>query len=315
MAYKKKLIIMISLISILTLAYIASFLFSPEFTGSRSAFHTWIDTRLSSGISRIRISLPQDSMEFIKRGNLWFVSYNNNEYPARQLRIGDFISIFTTRAQWPVRYTHSDSHPRIGLDLESASRVSVYSDNTLLLDILLGAADTAGDVFVRRFGQNEVRSGSSLISTYARDSVSSWYNLRIIPETEGGSIDASHVQRLTVYVENQPPQIFSRRNRQWELSGLDVSNPDQNDIETYVRTILNIDGEDFADDISPSDPVFNHGRLVFELGTGNIITIRISDLDESGRRYANVNGSNYVYAVPAWASSWMIRTAADFEVR
>jgi hypothetical protein len=171
---------------------------------------------------------------------------------------------------------------------------------------------------VRRYGQNEIRSGDSLILSYARGDANSWYNLRLIPESEDGKVAVDSVQRLTVYNADGETQVFSRRNRQWNFSGLEAVNLDQSSIDSYVRAVLNTEGDDFADDISPSDPALNHSRIVLELGNipasgGNVRTIRLSEADENGRCYANIDGSEFVYSIPSWAAQRLFRSATDFE--
>ena len=122
MPYKKKLIVLLTIIGSLVLIYTISLLFDPEVTGTRSASYVWLDSRLAARAARIVISNPgQDANEFIKRDGKWFIVHDEIELPVRQLRVEDFLGIFTSRASWPVRSTTAASHPRLGLDVETAS--------------------------------------------------------------------------------------------------------------------------------------------------------------------------------------------------
>ena len=313
MAYKKKLIILLSVIAVLALTYSASLIFDPQRSGARSASYLWLDPNAASRAGRIVINTAGDEREFLKIDSQWFVLHNGREYPVRQLRVEDLLSVFTQRASWPVRSTNASSHARFGLDTQIAARLTIYAENVTLFDLLIGDEDNTGrDIYLRRYGQDEVRSGGNLIASYIYGSVSSWYNLRLIPESGDNTISVDSVQRLSVY-SGEAAQFFSRRNKEWIVSGVEVVNPDQGIIDSYIRSILNIEGDDFIDSISVNDPMFNHSSFALELGDGKIKIIRLSEGDESGRRYANVSGSNYIYSIASWAAQRLFRNAADFE--
>ena len=311
MPYKKKLIILLSLIAALALTYTASLVFNPEAAGSRSASYVWLDSRFAGRAAKIVLT-GQEKIELVKSNNRWFISRNGMEYPARQTRIDDFIGLFTTRSAWPVRSTSASSHSLLGLDEGSAARITIHGENTTLLDLLIGNEDITGrGVYLRKVGQNEVRSGEG-IASYLAGSVNNWYNLRLISETEDGKLDADSVQRLYVYGLGEV-QSFSRRNRDWVISGLQVENPDKSSIESYVKAVLNAEGDEFDDSISVNDPMFNNISIVLELGNGSVKTIRLSEPDESGRCFAAVAGFDFVYSLAPWTVQRLFKTAADFE--
>ena len=315
MTYKNRIICLLSLIAILALLYAGSFIVNAETSGARSASMFWLDSGLASGADRIVISMNAQNFELVKRSDQWFVLHNESEYPARRLRVEDFLGILTKRAAWPVRSSGVASHERFGLDTETAGRLAIYGEDSSLLDLLIGFEDNTGQVFVRRYAQSEVRSGNSLLKTYMTSPVSSWYNLRLIPDSEDGKVSVKSVQRLSVY-NGGTTQVFARRNRVWTISGIDVTNPAQNAIENYISIILNTEGDNFADSVSSGDPVFGNAgnsRITVELDNGSVITIRLSESDESGSRYAHVSGREYIYSIPSWSAARLFRDASHFE--
>ena len=206
---------------------------------------------------------------------------------------------------------------RFGLD-EYADRVTFFSETSVLLDILIGDEDATGrEAFFRRAGQNEVRSGNRFIKSYITGPIASWYNLRLIPETEGGNIDSGSVQRVSVFFGDGDlgMQHFTRRARGWEVSGIVVENPNYNNIEMFVRDVINAEGLNFADDVYITDPLFNHSRVVVEFGTGRVVTIRFSESNEEGFRLAHVIGRDIVYSVPLWTVNRIFRDAFSFETQ
>lgn len=309
MTYNQRLIFLLSLIAVLALLFTGSFVFSPERLNTRSSSFAWLDSKLVPKISRIAINDEDKSFELLERSSQWFILHNGNEYPARQLRIEDFISILTTRAAWPVRASSASSRERFGLDEESAGRITVYGENTVLLDLLLGDRDISGqEVYLREFTQNEVRSGSNTISSYIVGPVTGWYNLRLIPESEEGQLDVESVQRISVYNNNET-MIFLRRNRNWEVTGVHIEDPAQESIENYIRIVLNTEGDNFISD----EMNFNHSSIVLEFDNGLVKTIRISEADETGRCFARVSGSEYTYSIPSWSAARLFRDASSFE--
>jgi hypothetical protein len=313
MTYKNRLICLVSLIAVLALFYAGSFIFNNETSNTRSSSMFWIDSKLAGRADRIAISADGQTFELVKRTNQWFVLNDEGEYPARVLRVEDFLGIFTKRAAWPVRSSGASSHERFGLDTDTAYRLTVYGDNSVLLDLLAGYEDSTGqEVYVRRYAQSEVRSGDRLLKTYLTSPVSGWYNLRLIPESEDGKVSVRNVQRLSVY-NGETTQVFTRRNRGWIISGADPENPDQTSIENYIGVVLNTEGDNFDNSVSVDSPELGKNRITVELDNGSVITIRFSEGDESGRRFAHVFGRDYIYSIPSWASSRLFRESSSFE--
>jgi hypothetical protein len=309
--YKNRLIILVILITLLALIYTASHIFSPERRNNRSASYAWLDPKLVTRIDRIVIGTEFQTIELMANNNQWFVLHNGKLYPARRARIEDFIGIFTKRSLWPVRSSAASSHERFGLDGKTSCRVTIHGENSILLDLLLGDIDNTGrEIYIRKAGDNEVRSGDAGISSYTDAAGNSWYNLKLLPGNEDGNLDIAGVQRLTVYNEGET-LTFSRSNKSWVISGTNVENPDLNTIENYIRTVLNIEGDNFVDSVYSNVPFLS--RIVFEFGDGRVVTVSISDQDEENRRFARVSTSEYIYSVPSWAVSRIFREAADFE--
>jgi hypothetical protein len=312
MTYKNRLIFLGTLIGVLLVIYITSVILTSDI-GFKSSSYIWLDSKTAEKTIRIVVKDADNEFELKKKSNQWFVSHNGLEYPAKQLRVEDFIKIFTTRSAWPVRSTSASTHERFGLE-QSTSRVTLYGE-TVLLDLVVGNEDAnKNEIYLRKAGQNEVRGGDNAIKSYISSSVNSWYNLRLITETENASVVISGVQRLSVYTP-QETQVFSRKNRKWEISGISVTNPDQNAVDAYIRQILNIEGDNFDNSVNGADPIFDKTSIVLELGNGRIITVRFSGADESGRRLAHVSGENYIYSIPTWQAEKLFKNASSFETQ
>jgi hypothetical protein len=316
MTYKKKKLFLFSVIAVLALLYTGSLIFNQERSGSRASSCVWLDPKLAARAHRIAIETAAGEVEIAKKNNQWFILHNGIEYPARQTRVEDFLDVFTQRAPWPVRSTSASSHARFGLD-ELASRITVFGENSAnLLDILLGDDDITGrEIYIRKNGENEVRSGSNAVRAYVTGSVTSWYNLRLIPESEDGQIDVDSAQRLTVFNSGETT-VLSRKNRAWTVSGVEDAKVDQGAVENYIRIVINAEGDNFFPDDEPYD--FNKvegSYITLEFGNGMVKTINFGESDEEGRRIANVRGSRYHYSIPPWMVTRLFRETASFEMR
>jgi hypothetical protein len=193
------------------------------------------------------------------------------------------------------------------------------------LDLLIGNQDAEGQVYLRKYGFDEVRSGEDAFSLYVQGSRSAWYNLKLFgAETPG----ADQVQRVSI---NAPggegaALVLTRNGQGWTMedpAGTAPSNraPDNSLVDGYVRALLDAEGDDFITTLDARDPVFDQGRITMELGNGAVRVIRLGPTVESGggeegpvqtRRSAVVTGSPYVYALAEWTINRLFRDAAYF---
>jgi hypothetical protein len=320
MIYKKKLFVLSTVIAALVIVYTLTVIFDPQRRDERSAAYSWLDPAQTGRISGIIISTAGETINLARNGGKWFVSHNGKDYPAKSLRIEDFIAALGKRSPYPVRSSGASSHERFSLTEAQAVRVIVSAGaGQPLLDLLIGQPDITGqNIYLRKQGQNEVRSGEDLFSTYTSSTLTSWYNLRLFPENEDGKLNVADVQRLTVYPPsidgggNVIPHIFTRNGREWTFS-FELANPDMGKVDSYVRDILYTSGDSFADSVMPSDPMFNNSRVVMELGDGSIKTLRLSPPDENGNCFATVSGSDWVYLLPTWAVQRLFADPGSFE--
>jgi hypothetical protein len=315
MTYKNKIIALSSVIAALVIVYILTIIFDPQRVGSRSDAYSWLEPGQNNRISGINITKAgEETVNLSHNSGKWFVTRNGKDYPARQIRVEDFLAALAKREQYPVRSSSASSHERLSLTPDKATQVTVSAGAGLpLLSLFIGQTDITGqNIYLRKQGQNEVRSGEDRFSPYTDSAINSWYNLRLFPENEEGKLSDTDVQRLIVYppsgVEDedahsggsQQPMIFTRNNREWTFN-FEISNPDFSKVDSYIRDILGVSGDDFIDGVSPSDPMFNTNRIVMELGSGVTKTLRLSPADDNGKRYATVSGSDFVYSIPSWA--------------
>jgi hypothetical protein len=319
MKYRQKLIILLSIISFLCLVFIFGLIFSPQRRSSHYALFNWLDPKAADVIEKITIDNADENITLIKKNNAWFAVNNEKLYPAKGLKAADLVNVLTRRASYPVRTNSASAFSRLGLDESDASRITVSGPyGQVILDLLAGYGDVTGqNIYLRKQGSSEVRSGEDKISAYLSGGISSWYNLRFVPETEDNKLEIDKVQRLSVFKSSDNPetagvQIFSRKAKQWTYNQLDDASLDASIVDSYVRTVLYSEGDGFSEDIPANDPMFEKSYLRIELGTGLVKTIYISDADEDGSRYAVVSGTEHVYTIAGWMAERLFNTPDYF---
>ncbi|MDR2071561.1 MAG: DUF4340 domain-containing protein [Treponema sp.] len=327
MTYNKKVLVLSIVVAALALIYAGTLILTPERLNSRNAAYTWLEPKWADQADRIEISGGGETLGLVRRNALWYVETEGVEYPAKQGRIADLLRLLTSRGAYPLRGSAVSSHERLGVG-ETASRIVVRggAGAAPLLDLLVGAADATGrEVYLRKSGQNEVRSGEDKFTLYLSPSPSGWYNLRLFPqEGAGGALSLDMVQRVTAVSppsDEEPspaPLVIARSGSGWTVEGVDPDALDSSRIDPYIRAILDAEGDGFVTSVTSDDPVFNEGRIHLELGDGGSRTIRLgpplTDGEEgAGKRTAAVSGSQYVYTLAEWTVTRLFRDAAYFK--
>lgn len=327
MTYKKQVLILSIATAVLGAIFAGTLILTPERLNSRNAAYTWLEPKWAEQAGRIEISGGgNETLALVNRNALWYVESQGVEYPAKQGRVADLLRLLSTRGAYPLRGNAASSHERLGVD-ENASRIVVRGAGTApLLDLLVGNGDATGrEVYLRKSGQNEVRSGEDQFTVYLSPSPTAWYNLRLFPQEGTGAISLDMVQRVTTTSPPPsgeglppPPLVITRSGSGWTVEGVALDALDASRIDPYIRAILDAEGDGFAPSVTAEDPVFNEGRIQLELGDGATRTIRLgaplpTGEGDAGKRIAVVSGSQYVYTLAEWTVNRLFRDAASFK--
>ena len=289
MEYKKKAALLLAVISVLAIALILSFIFDSERVARRSSSYTWLDSRFLPLADRIEIRGQRGTITLLRKNNIWVMPDAHNvqiEYPVKQIRVDDMLAALSRRANYPVRSTSREME-RKGFG-DDSSRITVYGGAGLpLLDMLIGYTDlSGGEVFLRKIGQSEIRSGADVFTMYTENDKTFWYDLRLFPDLTAAMVQRVHLISATEEL------ILRRSGNNWinENTGAVISNG-----ETYLRSLLDAQGEDFVSDLTGFE-VF--GSIVLELGDGSIVTIYLGQA--GNRQLANIRGSRLFYLLGDW---------------
>ncbi|MDR2785175.1 MAG: DUF4340 domain-containing protein [Treponema sp.] len=334
MTFNQKLIIRAAITLALALILAASLVFSPERVRGRQSAYAWMESRLADEAGRVEIRGGTETT-LVRRGDAWFAEYSGKEYPANPGAIDDLFKALTARGIYTPRGNAASSHERLGLTDETASWITVSGDagGTPLLTLLIGGSDATGkEVYYRKAGQDEVRSGDNTIASFLTYSRTAWYDLKIFPD--GGTLNTEQVYRITVIApppaesgeeaagENAPPPplVILRAAEGWMVEGLAPEETDANRVETFVRQLLESSADDYVPEMNAGEAVFNEGRILIEFSGLPARTIRLGPplaySEEDGsvtRRGAVQNNSPYVFALSSWNLSRLFRDKEYFK--
>lgn len=322
MVYKKKLILLSSLVAFLALVYVIALFFDPERVSSRSAAFLWLDQKLQDQADRVELSKAGEwdkPLALVRRGSNWYALIGEAEFPAKNARVEDLFRVLAARDAYPVRGSDAASHGRLGLAENRAGRILVKGGAGLpLLDLLIGDSDAAGrEVYMRMNGRDEFRSGEDKLSAYINGAETSWYRLGLFSESSAPP-DAALVQRIAV---NPPPAeeggaspeplVITRSGAGWSIEGMDDEAVDTQRVDSYLRGILDAEGDNFIPGLSAATVDFNAGRISLELGNGASLAINLGVVGEN-QKAATASGSPYVYSLADWTVTRLFRERSYF---
>jgi len=355
MAYKKKVIILGASAIFLALGYLVTLFFDPGRINARNERFTWLPPGAREEADKIEISggaIPggavssgavnsgggNEKFELVLRQGKWFALFDAadsgaatsggwQEVPVKQGRVDDIFRLLGTRGAFPRRGSSAASHKDLGLTITGSTGSDSTNDGYRLiirggaglplLDLLVGREDASGkEVFLRKNGENEFRSGDKLIGSYVKAERTSWYDLKLFDETS-----VEQVQRVKVSFsgysgpEDETPLIgyidynIVRSAENWIMEGGDSAPLDKDKTETWIRGILEAQGDNFL-------PARNNNftaaaGMVIELGDGSSLRLQIGEATEDGKVPA-ISNKPYVYSLPNWTVTRILRERGYF---
>jgi hypothetical protein len=313
--YKKKIIILSSLIAVLAATYTLSFVFDPE--RRQGSTFAWLPAHLHILVDRIEISGALGSSVLVRRNDVWFLLADGREYPVRQQRVADMLAALSRREMFTLRSTSAAARENFGLSPESASRILVRGGIGLpLLDLFIGISDALGmEVYMAEANEREIFSGADRLAIFADSGPRFWLDFRLFA---GGThaaqgIPGSMVQQAEVAFDGVS-YILRREGSGWIILPTIDDEPITPRVEAWLRSVLDAEGETFAaadffaagtvfvetENFAADETVYERS-ITLSFGDGTSRVMRVSHLlDEENRRLAAVTHSPHVYVLSEW---------------
>jgi hypothetical protein len=299
LTYNKKIVFLSVAAAALAVIYILTFVLDP--VNRRVSAFAWLDSSYFDMADKIEIYGINGNMELVRKNNIWFFSTGAAEYPAKQGRVEDLFAALSRKEPYPLRATSREARQRLGLTEDSASRIIVRGGAGLpLLDLLIGRAAALGsEIYLRRGGWNEIYSGEDRFTLFTDSNPVSWYDLRLFNNVESGqppySID--DVQQADIIPSGAAAYVLRRRGGGWIIVGNENA-VDNTRVDAWLRTVLEAEGEDFADgNLSDGDFELVDVSVTLWFGDGTSRSIKAGHVNEGDNLYAKITGSPYTYVI------------------
>ena len=316
MPYKKKLLLLGSTAALLALVYILTLLLDPARANARNERFTWLPSGSRDMADRIEITKDGDKLELVLRNGAWFAIIDSMEIPVKQGRVDDLFRLLSTRGIFPLRGSNAASHAELGLD--GSARLVIRGGAGLpLLDLLAGKDDPSGrEVFLRKNGENEFRSGDRLIGTYITGEKTSWFDMNLFDETSITQVQRMLVRYFDYYgtgdeISELPYSDFTitRSGEDWIMDG--ALNKDT--VESWIWTILEAQGENILPPRDEFDGSFAIAASIrIELGDGSALELEVEQPGEDGKSCITVGGKPYRFVFSRWITARLLRSRESF---
>jgi hypothetical protein len=275
-----------------------SFVFNPERQAVRNSAYVWLDSAFADEADALEIRGSRGELVLNRKNNVWIIRQDDLDYPVKQGRVEDLFGVLSRRLPYPLRSRSEAAALRLGLVENQASRITVRGGPGLpLLDLLIGFGDASGsDVYLRKAGSNEARSGEDLFTAFTESEKTSWFDLRLFP-----NLDPDSVQRIKVFPlkAEDAPFSLSRSGTGWIMEN-SSSLIDARSVNSWLRAIADSEGQDFVFGIRSGNPAFGAGSIVLEMGNGSSRTLKAGESTEANTRNAETGDSAYVYSLSEW---------------
>jgi hypothetical protein len=312
--YKKKILALAVTTALLALVYLLALFFDPERVASRSASFTWFPPADRDVADRIEISRPNEgAIVMMKREGSWFAQAGTEQVPVKQGRIDDLFRILGTRGTFPYRGSSSSSHSGFGLTSEKAIRLVVKGGASAepLLDLLIGDDDASGkEVYLRKNGQDEYRSGDPLVRSYVAGENAAWYDLKLFKESMADYVQRIRISPLKDGEGDEDYTLAINDTGTWVFEG-SAETPSPDTVHTYTRNLFDTQGDDFLPRTEALGIGFNAAKISVELGDGSEITITAGE-EINGKRPVTASGSSYIYLVSQPAAQRLVGIRSSF---
>jgi hypothetical protein len=318
MQYQRRVQVLSALIVILSLALLGSFVFNPEARTVRQATGVLLESQKVQSITKIEITRPTvPTLSFIKRTGQWYAVRDGKEYPVKNDRIEDFLKPFGKPSLLPQRASSAQTHERLGLGANSASRVTFWADSAgkPILDMYFGSMDATGKELYFRFADSDVvKSVEDHFSSYIQSSPQSWYDLRLFPQSGNQGLKTELVQKITWAVDGKGSFSLSRSGpSSWSGTGgnLEGKELDTKKIDGFLQDLVSASGEDFADPVAYSSKL-SRLSITAELGDGRTKKLIILSDFASQSYWATVSDTPYTYRLSEWQYNRLAKESTYF---
>jgi len=312
MDFKKKTIILVSILAVLVVTYTLGTIFSPASIRERRREQRLFPQASVEDASEIVINKSDSTITLKKDNEKWFLSIGGSLYPAIQGGTEDLVKTAVKQNQFRIVTKSKDKWDQFEVTEEKAERLTIKdSKGNNLVDILIGkqGLEESGN-YLRLPKNNEVYFVDTPFTSYINRDIDYWSYLKFFDEkpdvntveqlsckadiaiTKDTSVDSDYT--LIAQAEQNKPI-------QWKVKGQDLSIKNEK-VTALLNTITSLTGNTFAVGATKDETGLDNPKAIISFTQNNGDTVSISVGKETGEeRFFVHNSSNgIIYKVSAW---------------
>jgi hypothetical protein len=340
--YEKKVPILAAALGVLMLTWGLGLFFSPERLAERSEAASLLTGKVENA-AYVEIKAGE-KLAFEKQGESWFMldsprrEVQNTgtgtapgvgaaaapgsasvKFPAQGSRIKSLLDSVAAVKRLRLLARSKEAWSGFQLDDTVAKRLVVRdARGGTIADIATGGyGPTGSEIYIRRAGTDESYAAAADFASYLGYGRKNWLDLQILPPTSDSDIQSISL-RSSVQIDVKDKAAIKldyalkREGQNWVVTGGAAGqNLDPASVQTLIRSILALEGEDFV--AAPQANAFTPVavRIELSLGSGASRVIEVGSPAGDGRFHLRLAGGPYTYQVSAYSIRNLLKAPGE----
>ena len=315
MRYKKKVIVLSSILAALLLIWAAGLLFSPDRVAARAESLRLLSGKASDVAAISLKSLSGASIELARSGSAWTLVDGSARLPVQVQRVASFIDELASVSRLHVVARSKDSWAGFQLDEAQAKRASFKdASGKMLADIMVGGTGPTGsEIYLRRVDSDVSYSAESGLLSYMGYGRSTWLDLRMLAGVKESDVQSMAI-RCSLSLDGTGKPVLSldyslrRDGKGWKAGAAQI---DAEAATSLVRSMTALQGEDYVVTIPVDAFAKVEAKISLELGNGQAKVIEIGSAAGDNRFYARINGDALAFTISSYSLRGVLKNLSD----
>ncbi len=330
MDFKKKVIISVVIIFVLSVTYILGVIFSPENVEKRRTERLLYPGFKKNIVTKIFISTPAGSVTMKKDStNKWWVVLNNSLYPADSGKISDLLDEFTKLREGKLISRNPKNWDNFDVVEKRARHFTFYDiKGKKIVDLLIGKGGIGGSgYYIRKGTGNNVYLINEVLSYYMNPAGDFWSYLKIMPKDlkTKDILKVQFFKKAAFDKKDKNPTInytlyksaAKGKETVWKIEGRENLALDEDKINLLMSDIVDFEGVKFVTNKS-EDTGIKPGDTYFEVTTEKNKTFKVyvgNKVKDKEQFYVKPEGGKYTYVVSVWQLKRVFKPINTLEVK
>jgi len=329
MNFKRKIITLSIILSVLVIGYVLGIVFSPERVEKRRANVPLLTGIEKDKVWKIKVKSKDGELVIAKNSNGWSLSINNESFPADKNKIERFIDAVEKVKKSKIITNNPDNWKNFDVTKNTAKRFILYDKNNKeISDLYIGKEGLGGKGFyVRSAKSNEViQTDSSSISYYLNTKDDFWSYLKVFPENiKKADVIKITINKNTVFDKDDKIKQFSytlfkgdsKNAPLWKVEGNNAFKVDDEKVGTLIDDLISMEGNNFEAAIKEEEAGLSDSKTIasFTLQNDEKYSLIVGNKKKSAEQfYVKRDKGSYVYLASVWKLKKVFKSLDSFKL-